>query len=526
MTTKNRDDVFPAVVVGAGLAGLTAAVHLAERDIPPLVLEADTEWAGGRLAGGESDSFEYQGKIWSFPSQHGIHALWGGYDNMREVLNRFLDVKLQTSDGEEWINRWGGEVRAVEAGTTVRNSWIPAPFHYIQLLLRFRFWNTITPLDFLSLPGMLVSLFLATGIDPIPEEVTLDGLMMDEFFRGWTPNLKATFTGLAHSLLAAPSEKISLTGFIAAMRFYTISRRDVWQLDYLPTNSNDCLIQPFIDAIQERGGEVHKGRRLKSLRREGDIWNLQVEDAKLGGTRSLYAENVILAVHPTGAEEILTESQETKQIAQTLRFPDCIRNATIRLWFDALPREGAAGGMFTGDFLMDNFFWLHRINAGFAAWHQETGGSAIEVHLYAPESVLDQPSEMLIIQVTNEVFRAFPELRGHFVHGALRQNSATQTQFIVPDKNSLHVKTPWQGIYACGDWIGHPNPALWMERCCITGIAAANEVLQKYDAETFTLIPPRKPELPVRFLGGVVKLGRRILTPVILGLARTWRKLS
>src|SRR5262245_36715706 len=107
----DEDRVFAVVVIGAGIAGLTAAAHLAERGIAPLVLEADKLWPGGRLAGGDPDSFEHNGRLWSFSSEHGIHAVWGGYDNLRALIGRFTDIKLIDSPGEEWINRWGREVR-------------------------------------------------------------------------------------------------------------------------------------------------------------------------------------------------------------------------------------------------------------------------------------------------------------------------------------------------------------------------------------------------------------------------------
>jgi len=35
------------------------------------------------------------------------------------------------------------------------------------------------------------------------------------------------------------------------LRFYTLLRRDTWQLGYLPTTAHDCLIQPMIDRINE-----------------------------------------------------------------------------------------------------------------------------------------------------------------------------------------------------------------------------------------------------------------------------------
>ncbi|MBI5959746.1 MAG: NAD(P)-binding protein, partial [Chloroflexi bacterium] len=226
MNSTSPDDIFPVVVIGAGLAGLSAAIHLAERDVPPLVLEADTEWPGGRLSGGAANTFEHNGKTWSFNSEHGAHALWGGYDNMRAMFERFLDLELHLSEGEEWINRWGKEVRYFEAGTVTRRSWLPAPFHYLQLLLHLGFWSTITPLDFLSLPAFFSSVITTTGFDPIQEGISMPGRTIESYFRGWTPNLKATFRGLGHNLLAAPSEHITLTAFIAALRFYTLLRRD------------------------------------------------------------------------------------------------------------------------------------------------------------------------------------------------------------------------------------------------------------------------------------------------------------
>jgi carotenoid phi-ring synthase / carotenoid chi-ring synthase len=522
MTSPN-EDVFPVVVIGAGLAGLSAAVHLAARDVPPLVLEADSEWPGGCLSAGADDSFEHNGRTWTFRSEHGAHALWGGYDNMRAMLDRFLDIKLRLSPGEEWINRWGNTITYVEAGTAVRYTFLPAPFHYLQLLLRPRFWSTITLLDVLSLPGLLTSLLLTTGFDPLDEQIELEGLTIDDYFRFWTPNLRATFRGLGHSLLAAPSEYISLSAFIAAMRFYTILRRDTWQLEYLPANAHDCLLQPMIDKIDAFGGMTMLGTRALELRREGEHWLVRVEDAKRGGMRSLLAEHVIIATEPDSAQRVLAAGPDTAEKAAAITFPESIHCATARLWFDTQPRDGAPGGMFTGDFEIDNFFWLHRLHDEFSEWG-EAGGSAIEVHYYAPEEVFEQSNEVLLILAANEVQRAFPRLRGHFVHGSLRRNGKTQTSFRIPTANSLFVETPWPGILACGDWVGCDSPALWMERSTITGIEAANHVLRANHAAPYAILPPRQPEEVARLMGGVVHVGRRVLGPIIRGVARLTRR--
>jgi carotenoid phi-ring synthase / carotenoid chi-ring synthase len=523
-SAADETDSFPVVILGGGLAGLSAAVHLAARGIPPLVLDADRLWPGGRLAGGDPDVITYQGQTFTFPTEHGMHALWGGYVNMRALLERFTPVQLQPSTGEEWINRWRREVRVVEAGRLVRGGWIPAPFHYLSLLFRPRFWTTITPLDFLSLPGFLFSILWTMGLDPIREQVALDGLTMDDYFRGWTPNLRATFTGLGVNLLAAPKEDISLTGMIAAIRFYTMLRRDSWFMHYLPGNPHDCLIQPLIERIRAAGGAMRQGFEVQRLERQGAGWRIQGYDSAAQGARTIYADQVIVALNAPGAQRLLLGSPATQVQAAALRFPGVVRNASVRLWFSQLPREGAAAGMFTGDFLPDNFFWLHRLYADFRTWTEATGGSVIELHLYARDSILEQTDEVLLIRCVDEVQRAFPELRGSFVQGTIRRNSRVHTAFRVPTAESLHVQTPWDGVYAAGDWIGYDTPSLWMERAVTTGIAAANEVLRVHEQEPYPILQPPAPEWGARAVAGLARLIRMTVGRGLLRIARSIRR--
>ena len=524
MSETPENEIFPVVVIGAGIAGLTAAAHLADGGVAPLVLEADHSWPGGRLSGGEPVTLAHHGQTWTFSDEHGIHAVWGGYANLRATLERFTDTRLIDSPGEEWINRWGREVRMIEAGNAVRSRWLPAPFHYLQLLFHPHIWRTITPLDFLSLPGLLFSILWTVGLDPLKEEIALDGLTMDDYFRLWTPNLKATFVGVGCNLLAAPKETISLTAFIAALRFYTMLRRDAWHMQYFPAPPHESLLTPLIQHLEARGGQVRYGAAVTRLERVAQGWRIVFEDANRRGLRSVMAEQVILAVQPPAAQRLLTASASTATEAAQIKFPGAVRNATIRLWFSKAPRAGTPGGMFTGDFLPDNFFWLHRLYDDFAAWHDATGGSAIEVHLYAGKDVLEQPDNILLIQTLDEVQRAFPELRGHLLHSTIRRNSLNHTQFRVPTRASLWLETPWPGITACGDWIGYDTSTFWMERAATTGIAAANSVLTAHGQTPYPLLQPPQPEWLVRVLGALVRGLRATVGRVIIGAARTAKR--
>jgi isorenieratene synthase len=262
------------------------------------------------------------------------------------------------------------------------------------------------------------------------------------------------------------------------------------------------------------------GTTVTRLDRLDNRWRITVEDSQRGGRRSLWADQVILAVQPPAAERLLSASPDLAPEAARLIFPGAVQNATVRLWFDSSPRPGTPGGMLTGDFLPDNFFWLHRLYDDFAAWHNETGGSALELHIYATAEVLAQGERLLLIKALDEAQRAFPTLRGHFVHGTVRLNTLDQTRLRIPTAESLHVETPWPNLSACGDWIGYDTPSLWLERATTTGIAAANRVLTAHGLETFPILQPPAPEVPARVLESAVRLFRRTLGRAILGGAR------
>jgi hypothetical protein len=56
--------------------------------------------------------------------------------------------------------------------------------------------------------------------------------------------------------------------------------------------------------------------------------------------------------------------------------------------------------------------------------------------------------------------------------------------------------------------VRHPNPALFLERACVTGIEAANAVLLAQAQSSFPLEQPTRPELLSRLVGGYVRMMR------------------
>jgi isorenieratene synthase len=503
--TEPNPDV---IVIGGGLSGLTAALHLAERGLHVTVLEADPQFPGGRVS--SKPPVEFDG--WSFPGEHGMHGIWSPYVNLQAMLarNRIRPVFVPAQE-EDWIYRRGNRLRKAKVGSAMRQSWVPAPLHYLNLFMRPGFLATIELRDFISLISVWYMLIFAVGTDPLVEGRHFGDLKLNDMIYYWSPALRSFMIGLTRSGLSGKPEEIPLSGYIAFLRFYSVMRRDSWVFSYLPQGGGISLIDPIVGRLRELGGTVQLGRKVTEVDKSAHDWSVtwqSTENPQETGT--LIAPQIILAADAPNTARLLQNSPSTAEKAAGLEFPRGMENAIVRFWFDTKPRHTSEAGIFTGDFMLDNFFWLDQIMEPFISWGKESGGSAIEAHIYGPPELLAEPDALILAKAQNAILAAFPELRGHKITQILQHNEATHTLFgIGPEDVHLGTHTPWPDLYCCGDWVRHPNPSLFLERAVVTGIAAANAVLDKSHLPEWPFIPHPKPEPFVAWIEKLMKRGRK-----------------
>jgi carotenoid phi-ring synthase / carotenoid chi-ring synthase len=495
------------IIIGAGLAGLTAGLHLAERGVKPLILEADPAFCGGRVGGKPGATFtNANGQTWHFAAEHGIHGLWKQYRNFKaQLIRNNIAPQLVKAKRQEWVHGVGDKVKRAEMGWIVRRTILPAPYHYGALFFRPAFWRMLTARDIFAIPQVLGSLIVASGVDPLAENITLEGKSLADFCQGWSPAMNAFVASLGRSGLSAHPDQVPLSGFIAFLRFYTLLRRDSQAFEYLAESAETALIAPLLKRITELGGAIRQNQRVSSLDKVGDSWQVCIE----GQSVPLSTQAVILATDATATRQILLNSEPTREIAETMTFPKGLETAVVRFWFKNAPRNKAEAGIVSGDFAVDNFFWLHRFQNQFSEWHKATGGSAVEMHIYRPGELEGVPDEELVSRALSDITRIYPILQNNLLHSTFRRNPPTHTLFAVGSlAQHLGVRTVWRGLYACGDWVRHTTPALFLERATVTGIHAANAVLESFGQPTFPVVPPAKPELLARITGAWVRMMR------------------
>ena len=97
------DKHYDAIIIGGGVAGLSAALHLAERGLKPIILEAD-ERVGGRFSGKDEIIINDH----KFTNEHGVHGIWSSYVNFKHMLGRHeILPQLYPAVEEQWIYRTG-----------------------------------------------------------------------------------------------------------------------------------------------------------------------------------------------------------------------------------------------------------------------------------------------------------------------------------------------------------------------------------------------------------------------------------
>ncbi len=491
------------IIIGGGVAGLSAALHLAERGLKPLVLEADEKYLGGRLRGGDM----LQVGEYNFRLEHGVHGIWSQYRNLQAMLARHnLRPVFVPAQEEEWIYRTYKNTWHIPVGSAMRRSFIPPPFHYLQLFFRPYFLAVLGLNELPALFSVWAGLIMAVGIDPLAENQPMEGMTLGSMTRSWSPALKSFFLGLARNGLSSHPDEVSISGFISFLRFYTLLRRDAWMFSYLPDDGGTSITEPLGERIKNLGGEIQLGSRVTRIKKEERDWLVTRESTS--GEETLRASQIILATDSNSAQKILRASFGGE--VENLLFPRSLSNAIVRLWFDTKPNKMPEAGIFTGDSILHNFFWLDRLYNPYRRWSRETGGSALEAHIYGPDETLALPEATLLAKSISEVQQTFPELRGHLIKQHLQRNAEIHTlpQVFAKEKH-LGVETQWENLFCAGDWVRDEMPSFFLERACATGIKAANAALEKRGMETWKLIEYLPPEPLVAWIQKLMVKGRK-----------------
>jgi carotenoid phi-ring synthase / carotenoid chi-ring synthase len=473
------------VVAGGGIAGVSAAVVLAERGIPVVVCESAAR-LGGRL-GAHPRTLPDGTVQWV---DHGFHGFFRQYYNWRRILRRISTgpagpVPLLHPLGSYPVisARWPDEEFDRLPPTP--------PLSILALTLR----SPSLRLRELVRADHNVGLALL-GFDAGQTYAYLDQLSAEQFLAALRLPERARvmlFNVFAHSFFN-DAATMSAADLVAMFHFYFLANPEGLGMDAPHADYQSAIWGPLGRYLQQRGAQLLTGATVTGLDRDpAGAWRVRTAD---GG--ALSADEVVLATDAGAAARILgaspgVTSGDERLAAVAARPRTGPPYAVARYWLDGDVRpERAQFTSIADPGVLDSVTLYHRFEAGARSWHGRTGGSVVELHAYAcPPGVAaaDLGAAMLA-----ELGQLWPEVRrlrqiDRYCHvGTDAAGFPVGGHACAPG-----VRTAVRGLTLAGDWVASPFPAALMERAAATGIGAANAILAAsgHRPEPMWSVPPR-----------------------------------
>jgi isorenieratene synthase len=460
------------IVLGGGIAGLAAAVGLAERGVAVTLVEKE-EQLGGRVRAWPVQHGDESAAVPTLTMSRGFHAFFRQYYNLRGLLRR-VDPLLEslTPVPDYPLVLAGGHADSFASIPTT------PPLNMAAFVARSPSFtlSDLTKVDVAAALELLDVAFPATfsAYDGESASDFLDRLHFPDGARHLALEV------FARSFFAQPSD-FSAGELVAMFHTYFLGSSEGLLFD-VPTDDYDTVLwAPLGRYLHGLGVRVVTGRSVDRLTVDGADPGSPVQ-AVLEDGEVVTADAVVIATDFATTRRLVATSPAPvdpawrERVAETRAAP---RFAVWRLWLDRLVDAERAPFLGTSGYgPLDNVTVLERFEAGARAWADAHGGSVVEVHAYALPDDADEAT--VRAQLRSELGRVYPETLAAGV---------VADEWLVADDCPLvgtgpwlrrpEVTTPDPRVVLAGDGVRCDYPVALMERAATTGFLAANALLAR-----------------------------------------------
>ena len=459
------DQSLAVTVVGGGLAGMAAAISLAERGARVTVREA-APVLGGRLSSWP-DTLNAAANGEAMHMERGFHAFFRQYYNARALLRRAdpsLGFLMACDDYPLF-----GPNNAFQSFARLPRT---PPLNLATLVRR----TPALTLDGLrKINGDVAAEMLA--FDGDDTYARFDSISAKDYLDQVNFPVEARrmlFEVFAHSFFN-PEEVMSAGEMLMMFHVYFCGSAEGILFDVLTEPFGDAVWAPMHRHLERLGGTVRLSDPVTTLAEP------PAGEAVVLAT-SVYALQRIVGANPwitAGAGAGAMGEQWHEHLNALDQAPPF---AVLRLWLDRDVNAGRAPFAGTAALgILDNISCVHRYQGEARRWAMRTGGSVIELHAYALPITHHHDEGRVRSDLIAQLHAVYPETSSARILDERLLLRSDCPSFVAGSyAHRLPVATPHPRVKLAGDLVRLPFPTALMERAVTSGFVAANELLSPF----------------------------------------------
>ncbi|HEY9630159.1 MAG TPA: 9,9'-di-cis-zeta-carotene desaturase [Coleofasciculaceae cyanobacterium] len=471
-------------IVGAGLAGLAAAVELVDAGHEVEIFEARS------FVGGKAGSWiDAEGNH----IEMGLHVFFNNYNNLFALLRHVgtFEALLPKEHVHNFVNR-GGEIGKLDFRFL-----LGAPFHGLkaffttgQLTIKDKIQNAIALGTSPIVPGLV-------SYDAAMKMIrNLDRISFADWFRshgGSQHSLERMWDPIALALGFIDTEQISARCMLTIFMMFA-AKTEASRLNMLAGSPDEYIHKPILQYLEARGAKIHTRRQTRQIlfeERDGQTQVTGLVVANGDGDEAIAADIYLAACDIPGIHRLLPQEWRKWKEFDNIYKLEAVPVVTVQLRFDGWVTEmqdaeqrkqldHAAG--------MDNL--LYSADADFSCfadlaltspkdYYREGQGSLMQVVLTPGDPFVKMSNEEIAQHALRQLHELFPSSR-----------ELNMTWFsVVKLAQSLYRENPGMDLYRPAQKTPIPNFFLAgsytqqdyidsMEGATISGKQAAAAILE------------------------------------------------
>ena len=467
------------VVVGAGWAGLGATYQLAKQGYDVTLLEAGAQ-AGGLVSGWKTASGR--------SVEAGIHGFWYPYRNIFALVK-----ELELDPFTPWTRSAQYSPAGLEVESPIFQDLprLPSPlgtFAYTQ-------FKRLPLSDRLSALPLMYAVVDFDNSDAAWRRY--DAMSARELFRqyGVSDRLyRESFEPMLLVGLFAPGEQCSAAAALGMLYYFILAHQADFDVVWCRGTVGAKIFQPWGDRITALGGKILTNRRVSDFRVDASGCISEV----ICGDESFPADAVISSVGITGMQKIVASSptlQKQREFRNLMNL-GAVDVLAVRLWCDRLVKIPRPSNACFG-FDQTTGWTFFDLNALHDEYVNETG-SVIEVDFYHANQFLPLDNAEIVAIAQQYLATCIPEFKNVQVVDSSVIRLPKAVSHFAPGsyQHLLRPITTIPNLYMSGDWIITNHGSWSQEKAYVTGLEAANLVIQQFRQGNMAQILPIEADEP------------------------------